>query len=182
MHTFIKYLISAIIITLVFLPKLHANPSSAELFTPSSAYNHVQVKTVVSADTFYLMNNEKVQMIGLKALKPPAPEKIDRDQFGFVIKKEFSIETIEERSFLFVKNLLQEQWVRLEFDAQKRGPEQILFAYVYLANQPDIMVNAEILRQGYSPLSIQPPNLKYQDMLRAAYQEARIERRGIHIE
>ncbi|MEW5894772.1 MAG: thermonuclease family protein [Candidatus Omnitrophota bacterium] len=152
------------------------------MFLSSSSYDHVQVKEVVSAGSFYLANDELVRMIGLKAPDRPAPKKIERDQFGFVVQEEFDFETTEDMAFLFVKNLLEEQWVRLEFDAQKRGDEQVLLAYVYLIDKPDLMVNAEILRQGYCSLSLQQPNLKHQEKLRSAYQEARQEKRGIHIE
>jgi len=40
----------------------------------------------------------------------------------------------------------------------------------------------EILKQGFANLQIAAPNLKYSDLFRAAYREARTEKRGLHNE
>ncbi|MBF0510702.1 MAG: thermonuclease family protein, partial [Candidatus Omnitrophica bacterium] len=50
-------------------------------------------------------------------------------------------------------------------------------AYVYLPEGQ--MANAELLRKGFVRLRIVPPNVKYADKLRQAYQEAKREKRGL---
>ncbi len=149
-----------------------------ELFLSSDpVYQRILVKEVVSADTIVLENDEEVVLIGLKAPLPPEREKIERDQFGFVVENVTPLQTLEEKALNFTKGLLDGKYVRLEFDSQKRD-KKILLAYVYLA-ESDLFINAEILRQGFASLSLSAPNLKYADQLRAAYQEARTEKRGL---
>jgi endonuclease YncB( thermonuclease family) len=41
------------------------------------------------------------------------------------------------------------------------------------------MANAELLRMGFVKLRIVPPNVKHEQQLRAAYQEAKKEKRGL---
>ena len=52
-----------------------------------------------------------------------------------------------------------------------------LYAYVYLHDGR--MANAELLRMGFVKLRIVAPNVKYEDKLDAAYQEAKREKRGL---
>ena len=67
--------------------------------------------------------------------------------------------------------------VKLEYDVESRDVQDRWQAYVFL---PDgRMANAELLRQGFVYLKIRPPNLKYANQLREAYQEARREKRGL---
>jgi len=163
-----------------FLNSPAASFAKEPLFaTPDSDYTHVRVKEVVSADTVYLDNDEKVTLIGLKAPEVPMKKKVEYDQFGFVIEKRTPLQTVEERALAFAKDLLEGKDVRLEFDSQRRGAYKTILAYVYLIDS-GLCANEEILRQGYSSLSLTPPNLKYADQFRAAYQEARREQRGIH--
>lgn len=168
----------------IFLLVLTSSSSRAQtrqepLFTSMNPiYEHIRVKEVISTDTLYLENDEKVRLIGLKAPLAPRPEKIERDQFGFVIEKTRPFETLEERALDFAKELLEDNFIRLEFDSKKRGEGNILLAYVYLADT-GTFVNEEILKQGYASLSLSAPNLKHAEKLRAAYQTARQEKRGL---
>jgi len=149
------------------------------LKTSMDSQKKYKVAKVLSADTILLDNDEKIRLIGLKAPKAPKPVDVERDEYGIVIEKVSLTKTLEERTFEFAKDLLEGKDVRLEFDVDKKDREFHTCAYVFLV-EDNTFVNAEILRQGYSNLSLTPPNLKYQDELRAAYQEARKEHRGIH--
>jgi len=62
-------------------------------------------------------------------------------------------------------------------DDNKSDDDNLTLAYVFLMKN-DLFVNTEILRHGFSQLSIQVPNTKYKKLLREAYQEARREKRG----
>ena len=66
--------------------------------------------------------------------------------------------------------------VKLEFDVESRDDRGYKIAYVYLPDGK--MANVELLRQGFVRLRIRPPNVKYQNLLEKAYQEARKEQRG----
>jgi micrococcal nuclease len=68
------------------------------------------------------------------------------------------------------RKLVEGQTVRLELDVQPRDRYQCLLAYVYIG---DIMVNAELVRQGYAQAATYAPNVKYQDRLLALERDAR---------
>ena len=144
-------------------------------------YAHVLVEKVISADTIRLESGEKIKLIGLKAPRPPKREKVEMDKNGFIVEPEDSnpSTSVEEDAFNFTKSLIEGKYVRLEFDAQRTTSTLETFAYVYL---DDLFVNAEILKQGFANLQIAAPNLKYSDLFRAAYREARTEKRGLHNE
>jgi micrococcal nuclease len=73
--------------------------------------------------------------------------------------------------------LLENKKVRLEYDVDAGDTSGYLYAYVYL---PDgRMANEELLRMGFVKLRIIPPNVKYEDRLNLAYQEAKKEKRGL---
>ncbi len=136
------------------------------------------VAKVLSADTIRLEDDRTIVLIGLRAPEAPAPEKIERDKYGFVIEDEIPYLSMEEQAMKFVRELLEGKTIRLEFDIEKTSSGGTTLGYVYLKD--GTFVNAEILRRGFSDLSIQPPNIKHAQRLRDAYREARQEKRGIH--
>lgn len=168
-----------LIIAALFCPAFHAHAQTEPLFFSSNLkYQNIRVTRVVSTDTFYLENDETVRLIGLKAPLTPKLKKIERDQFGFVIKETTPYHSLEEQALLFAQNLLEGQLVRLEFDTEIRGKGNILLAYVFLSRN-NVFINEEILAQGFANLSLQPPNMKYAEKLRDAYQISRQEKRGL---
>jgi endonuclease YncB( thermonuclease family) len=133
---------------------------------------------VLSADRIELKNREMIKLIGLKAPHAPKKKKIRRNNHNFIIEDTSPFITIEEKAFSFAKEFLENKLVRIEFDKQKKDEDFHTLAYVFLVDD-NTFVNAEILRQGYANLHIQPPNTKYADELRNAYKEARKEKRGL---
>ncbi len=78
----------------------------------------------------------------------------------------------------FVRTLVKRgDGVTLEFDAKRRDPYKRILAYVFLRDGR--MLNEEILRNGYGNPMVIPPNKKYQQRFRAAYEEARKKKRGL---
>jgi micrococcal nuclease len=59
---------------------------------------------------------------------------------------------------------------------QRRDRYRRLLAYVYLG---DMMVNAELVRQGYAQVATFPPNVKYQELFLKLQREAREAKRGL---
>jgi len=166
--------------TAVFLaaPSLYAQPKD-ELFSFGVPPQEATIEKIIRADLIILTTGERVRLIGLKAPEPPAPEKIEYDQYGFIVKNTKVTNTIEERAFALAQELLLGQNVRLEFDAQKRGADHNIQAYIF-RTKDNLFVNAEILKQGLAELRLTPPNLKYENIMRAAYREAREQHRGLH--
>jgi micrococcal nuclease len=67
------------------------------------------------------------------------------------------------------RTLVEGQTVRLELDVQQRDRDQRLLAYVYVGN---IMINAELVRQGYAQVATFPPNVRYADHFQQLQQDA----------
>ncbi len=140
----------------------------------------VLVVEVRSADTLVLENREVIRLIGLKAPPVPRREHPRRDEHGFFIKEDDPTVSVEERALRFVRELLEGRRVRLEYDEELKDEDFRTWAYVFVPGPKEVLANAEILRRGYADLRILPPNTRYADRLRAAYQEARREKRGVH--
>ncbi len=172
--------ISCILGILLFGLTVHAH--GGEIIDHPLFAKHKQeqakVVRVLSADTIRLEDDRTVVLIGLRAPEAPAPEKIERDQYGFVIESDIPYLSIEEQTMRFVQDLLEGQTILLEYDIEKISADGTIQGYAFLKD--GTFVNAEILRQGFSDLRIQPPNLKYASQLREAYRQARQEKRGIH--
>lgn len=177
-----KFAIGCLIL-LAAAPPVFAQ-SDFDLFLNPSQYQDVLIEKVLSADTFTLESGEKIKLIGLNAPEPPPRRKtsVDRDPLGFPIpEKADPLKTVEERAFEFARRLLEGKRARLEFDAYRKDEDHRNLAYAFLI-EGNVFVNAEILRQGYADLRIQPPNTKYALELREAYAEARREKRGLQSE
>lgn len=142
-------------------------------------YQRIRVKRVIDTDTLLLENNEKIKLIGLKALPVPEDRSVERDEFGFVVQTDNPFPDLEQQALRFAKKLIENRYVRLEFDKQKRGPEFLALAYVFLVDE-GTFVNEAILQNGYASLQIRPPNTKYAKRLRQAYRQGRRDLKGIH--
>ena len=77
----------------------------------------------------------------------------------------------------FNRSLVNGQTVRLERDVSETDRFGRLLRYVYLPNGE--MVNEVLVREGYALVRSFPPDVKYQERLRAAEREARLARRGL---
>ena len=168
---------TGILFLIAFLFSVPLEAAEEIFFADQSGKEHL-VTSVISADTIILDNNDRVKLIGIKALEPPRQKEVVRDQYGFIVKKVSPELSLEERALDFVRTLLLGKQVTLEFDIRKRDDSAVDLAYVFLADDQRF-VNAEIIRQGFAHLHIQPPNFKYAERLRAAYQDARAEKRGL---
>jgi micrococcal nuclease len=147
------------------------------LLERSAKYGDIKIVRVLSVDTVLLENDEKVTLIGIKGLRPPKVQDVKRDEHGLIIHDEDPTTPLEVEAYRFAKDLLEGKSVRLEFDTERRDDDNILTAYVFLPDGK--MLNEEFLRQGYADLKLRMPNMKYDERLRNAYQEARKEMRGL---
>ena len=163
------------------IPRLVAQINDEPMFGSQKNYDKVLVIKVRSADTFVIDGSETIKLIGLDAPSfKPKYQRTERDSYGIEIHKPVDPTTTpEEKSYDFARELLLDKYVRLEFDAQRKDENLVTLAYVYLSD--GTFLNEEILKQGFASLHLSPPNTKYDEILRAAYQEARKEKRGIHI-
>jgi micrococcal nuclease len=170
-------------------------------------YDDIYVTKVFDGDTIKLVNGEKVRLIGIDSPEFHESDKLYRDarRSG---KSLTLIQTQGKRAYEFTRDLVERRQVRLEFDIERRDKYGRLLAYVYIPvcfwdDEPACMleriagyeyvklsgtnkdngwyifVNATIVKSGYADLMTIPPNLKYADLLRSLYFEAKSNKRGL---
>ncbi len=66
--------------------------------------------------------------------------------------------------------------MRLELDVQERAKYGRLLAYVYVG---DMMVNEELVAQGYAQIMTIPPNVRHQELFLKRQREARLLQIGL---
>jgi len=148
--------------------------------TPLSAdiYSNVTVKRVLGLETLELENGEKVQLIGIDY-----PEIYMRLPQG-------------QEAMSFLKSLVENKKVRLEFDVEKRDANGRLLAYVdvlvcsHCDVLPNIMydykfgedayifVNSTMIKAGYAEPMTSGANIKYAALFQKLHQEAMEKKRG----
>jgi micrococcal nuclease len=148
-------------------------------FGKSYNYEDILVKRVVDGDTIQLESGERLRLIGIDTPEMHESSKLYRDsrktnQDAGTIKK------LGRKSFEFTKSLIEGKRVRLEFDLEKHDKYGRLLAYVYLKD--GVFVNAEIVKLGFASLMTIPPNVKYADLFKKLFQEARENNRGLWAE
>ena len=139
-------------------------------------YTNILVTRAVDGDTLVLENKERVRFIGIDTPEMHESNKLFRDaqRSGQDVK---TIQALGRRAYEFTKNLVEGKRVSLEFDVEKHDKYGRLLAYVYLKD--GTFVNAEIVKQGFASLMTIPPNVKYADLFKELYQEARETRSGL---
>ena len=119
----------------------------------------VPVKKVIDGDTIVLAGGETVRYVGMDA-----PEMgREGEPFGLEATR-------------FNRGLVWGRKVRLERDVSDRDRFDRLLRYVYVDG---ILVNAELIREGYAEAKEYPPDTKYQPCFQALEEEARAEGRGM---
>ncbi len=138
--------------------------------------NYILVKRVVDGDTLVLSDGRRVRLIGIDTPELHVSDKLYRQAQRS--KKDIqTIISMGKRAYKFTRRLVEGQEVRLEFDVEKYDRYNRLLCYVYLKD--GTFVNAKIVQEGYASLLTIPPNVKYADLFRALYQEARRDKRGL---
>ena len=74
------------------------------------------------------------------------------------------------------KELVEGKMVRLETDITDRDKYNRLLRYIWL---DDILINQELVEQGYAKSYSYPPDIKYQDKFVAAEKKAREDKLGL---
>lgn len=125
------------------------------------------VKQVIDGDTVILTDGRHVRYLGIDT-----PETRRKDGDGWVKDPEAYAEAATQRNREWVEG----KRVRLEWDLQTHDRYGRLLAYVYVS---EVMVNAELLKEGFAqPLTI-PPNVKHASLFKQLSREARLAKRGL---
>jgi micrococcal nuclease len=138
---------------------LSASVISVPPTTPGPT-DQARVASVTDGDTILVATSrgteEEVRLIG-----------IDASESG----EKFSQEATDA-----LADMLGGRMVRLETDVEARDQYDRTLAYIWV---DELLVNAEMLRQGLVTLYTVPPNEKYVEPLRAAQDEAQAAGRGV---
>ena len=135
------------------------------------------VVKVISADTIVLEDGRHIKMIGIESFGPLPRILLKYDKNGKIIEEPIEPTIpLEVQAVYFAADLLENKKVKLEYDVDALDEHHQRQAYIFLPNGK--LANAELLREGFVRLKIRPPNLKYAQDLRNAYQEARTQQRG----
>lgn len=126
------------------------------------ATQSAKVTKVVDGDTIKLESGQTVRLIGIDT-----PETVDPRRGVQCFGKEASDKT---------KELLVGTLITLEKDVSETDKYGRLLRYVY---KDGAMINQLLVEQGYARSSSYPPDIKHQDLLRQAEQEAREANRGL---
>lgn len=167
-----------LLILFLFASPAWPSDSNDDLFNFSKKKEEALIVKVITANECVIENGKRVKLIGVESVGQPVRQAVKFDDKGHIIPEpvEPTI-SIQEQALTYAQDLLENKKVSLEYDVDAGDTQGYLYAYVYL---PDgRMANVELLRMGFVKLRIVPPNIKYQDKLRQAYQEAKKEKRGI---
>ena len=127
-----------------------------EEITPTGSTRFANVSYVIDGDTVEVNEEERVRYIGMNTPESGRP---------------FFSEATEAN-----KRLVNKKEVKLEFDVQIQDKYGRTLAYVWIGN---IMVNLELVCQGYANVYTFPPNVKYAELFLKAEQDAREHQRGL---
>jgi micrococcal nuclease len=157
------------------------------------------VTRVVDGDTLVLSDGQKVRLTGIDTPESKANAKAVRDSK----RTGEDLQTITHQgkeAAAFVRRMIEGKQVRLEFDVQHHDRYGRELAYVYdvetlkfhpelktaqglwVAGDNEIFLNGSIVRSGYAlPMTV-PPNVKFANLFKQLYREARDQKRGLWVE
>lgn len=120
------------------------------------------VTRVVDGDTIEISGGQKLRYIGIDT-----PETVDPARPVGCFGKEASNKN---------KALVEGKKVRLEKDVSETDKYGRLLRYVYV---DDVFVNQNLVAEGFAKASSYPPDVKYQEIFRAAEKAARENNKGL---
>ena len=170
-----------LLMMLLVATPLWADSNGDDLFNFSKKQDEALVVKVVASDLIVLEDGRRVKLIGVESLGPAPYKPVKYDDKGHIVEQpEEPTISLQEQAITYAVDLLENKKVRLEYDVDAGDTNGYSNAYVYL---PDgRMANVELLRMGFVKLRVIPPNVKYEDKLDQAYQEAKREKRGLEDE
>jgi micrococcal nuclease len=141
-------------------PYTFRQPDPHQRLTGQVGFLRAQVVTVHDGDTITVLIDNQQEKLSLAGIDAP---ELDQTPWG-------------TQSRQALKDIVEGKMVRLETDIAFRDQYRRLLAYVYLG---DMLVNLELVRQGYAVLNTVPPNVAHVDEYQKAQTEAREAGRGV---
>ena len=142
--------------------------TACKTISPDTLQNQYLVIRVIDGDTFCILNgeykHEKIRLIGVDA---PETKKTKRKEIGYYGKE----------SAEYLKKLILNRRVRLEYDIQKIDMYGRTLAYVYLNN--GVFLNDMLVRKGYCRVATFFPNTRFKNVFIQSEHIARNKHRGL---
>ncbi|MEJ2481772.1 MAG: thermonuclease family protein [Gemmatimonadota bacterium] len=151
-----RLFVGAAVVALLVLVAVELKPGTGDGAQVTRVYDGDTIEALVSG------RREKIRYIGIDT-----PEMTDTREPVLELAREARVAN---------RRLVQGRVVRLERDVQTRDTYGRLLAYVWLG---DTLVNELLVREGFAVARSFPPNVRHQDRLRAAQEEARSAARGV---
>ena len=124
-----------------------------------------RVSRVVDGDTviLQLLDDEyRLRLIGIDA-----PE---------TVHPQLPVQCYGEEASAYLTELIEEKFVQVEKDVSETDRYGRLLGYIWLG---ETMVNEHLVREGYAFAVTFPPDVKYQELLQEAQEDARLNERGL---
>ncbi|MBO5479491.1 MAG: thermonuclease family protein [Clostridia bacterium] len=166
----VKYGLAIIIITIGLITGSIKKEEILNIFQNETTVQTEQTKEiegkylileVVDGDTYKIQYNgkeEKVRLIGVDTPESVHQDKSKNTEYG-------------KQASNYVKELIENKYVSLEFDVSQTDKYGRLLAYVYLEDGE--MLNEKLLKEGYAKTATYAPNVKYVDQFKVLQEEAR---------
>lgn len=136
-----------------------------EIFIPTKPTDGLRsafVERAIDGDTIITDKEERIRYIGMNTPETVHPSK--------------PVEFFGQEASNKNKELVEGKTVELEFDIQQIDQYGRTLAYIWLDS---VMINAELVAEGYAQVSTIPPNVKYADFFVVLQEKARINERGL---
>ncbi|OGX14116.1 MAG: hypothetical protein A2351_08210 [Omnitrophica bacterium RIFOXYB12_FULL_50_7] len=170
-------------------------------FSLCQASDPVIVTSVIDGETLQLSNDEKVRLIGIDVPASSKNVKL-RDDIKNTGKDAATLIAAGKNAAKFLRKLLKNEKVVLEYDAGEKDKSGRRWAYIYFYLDPKlnmeipeawyaelspeteerqlrVFLNATMIRSGYALMKIIPPNVKFQDLFSKLQDEAKEQKRGM---
>ena len=143
-------------------PTVAAGPQATSSPTNTTT---ARVVAVVDGDTIKVNLGGQVYRVRYIGIDTPETKQPDR-----------GVEWMGPEAAAYNEQLVGGKVVVLEKDVSETDQYGRLLRYVWV---DDVMVNAELVRQGYAVVGTWPPDVKYHDLLLGAQRDAREAGRGL---
>ncbi|MFA5159057.1 MAG: thermonuclease family protein [Candidatus Omnitrophota bacterium] len=170
-------------------------------FNLCQASDSFTVTGVIDGETLRLFDGEKVRLIGIDVPSSSQNVKLHED-IKNTGKDALTLMTVGKNAGQFLRELIGNETVVLEYDAVEKEKSGRRWVYVYFYLDPRlnmkipeewyvelspgtgerqlrVFLNATMIRAGYAQMRIIPPNVKYQELFSKLQKEAKEQKRGL---
>ena len=139
-------------------------------------YDNILIRKAIDGDTLILANGQRLRLIGIDTPEINMNERL----YSQAQRNKKDIQAIiglGRKASEFTKRLVEGEFVKLEFDDERYDKYGRLLAYVYLKD--GTFLNAKIIEEGFAYLLTIPPNVRYTELFKRLYRQARENKRGL---